>query len=53
MQLTMQIPFTPVPEMVPETQEKKAEESKAAEDVPQQVGATTVQETQAEEVKTV
>lgn len=53
MQLTMQIPFTPVPVAVAETQEKKVEESKATEDVPQQVAATIDQETKVEEVKTV
>ena len=50
MQLTMQIPDTPLP--VVQTQEK-TEESKVAEDVPQQLSEATAQQTQSEEVKTV
>lgn len=49
MQLTMQIPDTPLPT----AQEKKVEESKTGEEVPQQVVSSPAPETKNEEVKTV
>ena len=52
MQLTMQIPNTPVP-VVQAVQEKKTEESKTSEDVPQLAEISPAQETHKEEVKTV